>query len=111
MATQVTEIIDIELMDGSQLTLRPLKISLLRDFMKEFQKIGDEKIAEDNLKSMDLLLDCAVIAMRQYNPELADKTKLQDVIDLPTIYKVIEIAAGIKLNDPNALAAALGGTT
>jgi inhibitor of KinA sporulation pathway (predicted exonuclease) len=111
MATQVTEIIDIELMDGTQLTLRPLKISLLRDFMKEFEKIGDEKIAEDNLKSMDLLLNCAVIAMRQYNPELASKEKLQDVIDLPTIYKVIELAAGIKLNDPNALAAALGGTT
>lgn len=110
MATQVYEIIDIELMDGTQLTLRPLKISLLRDFMKEFEKIGDEKIAEDNLKSMDLLLNCAVIAMRQYNPELATKEKLQDVIDLPTIYKVIEIAAGIKLNDPNALAAALGGT-
>lgn len=110
MATQVYEIIDIELMDGTQLTLRPLKISLLRDFMKEFEKIGDEKIAEDNLKSMDLLLNCAAIAMRQYNPALADKEKLQDVIDLPTIYKVIEVAAGIKLNDPNALAAALGGT-
>jgi hypothetical protein len=59
---------------------------------------------------MDLLLNCAAIAMKQYNPELAVKEKLQEVIDLPTIYKVIEIAAGIKLNDPNALAAALGGT-
>jgi hypothetical protein len=59
---------------------------------------------------MDLLLDCAVIAMKQYKPEIADKTKLEDLIDLPTVYKVIEVAAGIKLNDPNALAAALVGT-
>jgi len=110
MATQVYEVLELELMDGSAITVRPLKISLLRDFMKEFQKIGDEKIAEDNLKSMDLLLDCAAIAMRQYNPDLADKVKLQEVIDLPTIYKIIEVASGIKLNDPNALAAALVGT-
>jgi hypothetical protein len=48
--------------------------------------------------------------MKQYKPEIADKTKLEDLIDLPTVYKVIEVAAGIKLNDPNALAAALVGT-
>jgi hypothetical protein len=110
MATQVYEVLELELMDGSAITVRPLKISLLRDFMKEFQKIGDEKISEDNIKSMNLLLDCAAIAMKQYNPDLADKAKLEEVIDLPTIYKIIEVASGIKLNDPNALAAALAGT-
>ena len=109
MATAVYEIVEIELMDGSTISMRPLKISLLRDFMKEFQKISDEKIAEDNIKSMNLLLECAVIAMKQYKPELATKEALEEVIDLPSIYKVIEIAAGIKLNDPNALAAALVG--
>lgn len=110
MATQVYEVIELELMDGSAITVRPLKISLLRDFMKEFQKIGDEKISEDNIESMNLLLDCAAIAMKQYNPDLADKAKLEEVIDLPTIYKIIEVASGMKLNDPNALAAALAGT-
>jgi len=109
MATSVYEVVEIELQDGTKLELKPLKIKVLREFMKEFQKIGDEKIAEDNIKSMDLLLDCAVIAMKQYNEELASKDKLEDLIDLPTIYKVIEVAAGIKLNDPNALAAALVG--
>ena len=48
--------------------------------------------------------------IKQYNPEIATKEKLEDVIDLPTVYKIIEVAAGIKLNDPNALAAALVGT-
>jgi hypothetical protein len=110
MATTVYEIVDVELLDGSSITMKPLKIALLREFMKEFEKISDQKIAEDNIKSMDLLLDCAVIAMKQYKPELAEKEKLEEVIDLPTIYKVIEIAAGIKLNDPNVLAAALAGT-
>lgn len=109
MATSIYETVEVEFIDGTKVSMRPLKISLLRDFMKEFQKIGDEKIAEDNIKSMDLLLDCAVIAMRQYNPDLATKEQLEEIVDLPTIYKIIEVAAGIKLNDPNALAAALAG--
>jgi len=58
---------------------------------------------------MDLLLNCAVIAMKQYNEDLAEKDKLEEIVDLPTVYKIIEVAAGIKLNDPNALAAALAG--
>jgi hypothetical protein len=109
MATSVYEVVEIELQDGTKVSMRPLKIKHLRDFMKEFEKISDEKIAADNIKSMDLLLDCAVIAMKQYNEEFATKEKLEDVVDLPTIYKIIEVAAGIKLNDPNALAAALVG--
>jgi hypothetical protein len=111
MATQVYETVDVELMDGTVLSLRPLKISLLREFMAEFQKISDEEISSDNIKSMDLLLDCAVIAMKQYNPDVATKEQLEDLIDMPTVYKVIEVASGIKLNDPNALAAALVGAT
>jgi hypothetical protein len=110
MATSVYEVVEVELLDGSTISMKPLKISLLRDFMKEFQKISDPKIAEDNIKSMDLLLSCATIAMKQYSPELATKEQLEEIMDLPTVYKVIEVAAGIKLNDPNALAAALVGT-
>jgi hypothetical protein len=110
MATSVYEVVEVELLDGSSVSMKPLKISLLRDFMKDFSKISDPKIAEDNVKSMDVLLNCAVIAMKQYNVELATKEVLEELIDLPTVYKVIEVAAGIKLNDPNALAAALAGT-
>ena len=110
MATSVFEPVEIELQDGTKITMAPLKITLLREFMKEFQKISDPKIAEDNIKSMDLLVSCAAIAMRQYNVELSDPVKFEQIIDLPTVYKIIEVAAGIKLNDPNALAAALVGT-
>lgn len=106
MATSVYEIVEIELIDGTKLTLRPLKISLLRKFMKNFQKLENVEIASDNDKSMDLLLDCVAISMEQYKPELAVKEKLEEVIDLPTIYKIIEIASGVKLNDPNLIAAA-----
>ena len=108
MATSVYEVVNIELLDGTQLSLRPLKISILREFMKTFEKISD--VAEDNVKSMDVLLECVQVAMKQYKPELADKAKLEDIIDLPSIYKIIEVASGITFNgdSPNLLTAGPG---
>jgi hypothetical protein len=93
MATTISEEKVIKLLDGTDLTVRPLKISLLRTFMKKFVAIQD--VAEDNDKSMDLLLDCVMIAMEQFNPDLAkDKAKLEEILDLPTVYKIVEEASG-----------------
>ncbi len=89
--------------------MRPLKIALLREFMDKFNNLGD--IATDNNKSMDLLVDCVQIAMKQYEPKLSeDKKTLEDILDLPTVYKIIEVASGMKLNDPNLMGAGLVGT-
>ena len=93
MATTINEEKTITLFDGSEVTIRPLKISLLRDFMKKFEQI--QKVAEDNDKSMNLLMECVQIAMRQYKPEIADDLKkLEENIDLPTVYKIVEEASG-----------------
>lgn len=92
MATTINEEKTVELFDGTKITIRPLKISLLRDFMKKFEKISE--VAEDNDKSMNLLMECVQIAMKQYNPELADVKKLEDLVDLPTVYKIVEEASG-----------------
>ena len=64
MAT-ATEDKTVTLIDGTKIKVRPLKISLLRTFMKKFEDIS--KVAEDNEKSMDLLMDCVQIAMQQYD--------------------------------------------
>jgi len=93
MATTVHESKELTLMDGTKISVRPLKISLLRPFMKKFE--GVAAVAEDNEKSMTLLVECAQIAMQQYKPELADDiTKLEDLLDLPTVYKIVEAASG-----------------
>lgn len=92
MATTINEEKTVELFDGTKITIRPLKISLLRDFMKKFEKISE--VAEDNDKSMNLLMECVQIAMKQYNPELADVKKLEELVDLPTVYKIVEEASG-----------------
>ncbi len=109
MATTVYETTDIELLDGTKIAMRPLKISLLREFMKKFADIAE--VVDDNDKSMDVLLDCVQIAMKQYAPDLAvDRDGLEDSIDLPTVYKVVGAASGIKFDDTGNLTAGLPGT-
>jgi inhibitor of KinA sporulation pathway (predicted exonuclease) len=88
----------IDLIDGTKISVRPLKISLLRPFMKKFEGIAN--VANDNDKSMNLLMECVQIAMQQYNPELAKDVKaLEENIDLPTVYKIVEEASGVKLGE------------
>ena len=102
MSTTVHEAEKVKLIDGTEITVRPLKISLLRPFMKKFE--GVAKVAEDNEKSMTLLVECVQIAMQQYKPELAeDKEALEENLDLPTVYKIVEEASGIKLSDASLL--------
>ncbi len=97
MATTVQEEKEITLIDGTKIKIRPLKISLLRQFMKKFEGLAE--VQEDNDKSMTLLIECVQIAMQQYKPELADVKKLEEIIDLPTVYKVIEAASGVPITD------------
>lgn len=92
----------VVLIDGTKVSLRPLKISLLRPFMKKFE--GLAAVAEDNEKSMNILMECVAIAMKQYKPELAEKSKeLEENIDLPTVYKIVEAASGVNLQDTSLL--------
>ena len=98
MSTEVYEEKTIKLIDGTEIKVRPLKISLLRPFMKKFEGIAE--VAEDNDKSMSILMDCVQIAMKQYKPELAEDLKaLEDNLDLPTVYKIVEEASGVKLSE------------
>lgn len=98
MATTTYEAETLTLIDGSTISVRPLKISLLKPFMKKFE--GVAAVAEDNEKSIALLLECVAIAMQQYNPALAtDPIKLEEVLDLPTVYKIVEAASGVTLGN------------
>jgi hypothetical protein len=92
----------ITLMDGTELIARPLKLSLLRPFMAKFTLLSEA--ADDNEKSMDILLECAQIALKQYKPELAeDKAALEELLDLPTVYQIIDVASGLQNSDAGAL--------
>lgn len=102
MATKSDNTDTVELIDGTKVAVRPLKISLLREFLKKFE--GVTAVADNNEKSMDILIECVQIAMQQYKPELAKDIKaLEENIDLPTVYKIVEAASGVKLQDTSLL--------
>lgn len=98
MTTTVYQEKIVTLIDGTEIKVRPLKISLLRSFMKKFE--GIQAVAEDNEKSISLLMECVQIAMKQYKPDIAEDIKaLEENLDLPTVYQIVEEASGVKLSD------------
>lgn len=93
---------ELSLIDGTKFEIKPLKISLLKPFMEQFTKL--QEVAEDNTKSMDVLIDCVQIAFKQYLPAVADNREaIEENLDLPTVYKIIDAASGMQLSDTTGL--------
>jgi hypothetical protein len=96
MATRVYDKKQFSLVDGTVISASPLKIKYLREFLDEFETI---KKATTDDESISVLVNCALISMKQYAPHIKTVDELEDNLDLPTIYEVIDIAAGIKINE------------
>jgi hypothetical protein len=96
MATSVYNKKKFSLVDGTVISAAPLKIKYLREFLEEFDTI---KKATTDDQSISVLVNCALISMQQYAPHIKTVDELEDNLDLPTIYEVIDIAAGIKINE------------
>jgi len=111
MATEIYNSGTIRLVDGTSLYITPLKIKYLRQFMDEFNSVKNSIDEQDIISS---LANCILIAMQQYCPEIKTIDVLEDSVDLPTIYRILNLSAGIKLgseaedvdenapNDPDA---------
>jgi hypothetical protein len=96
MATEIYKKDKIFLIDGIEVEIMPLKIKYLREFMHIFEKISN---AKDDDEAIQVLLECSFVCMKQYYPSLSKNiNEFEESVDLPTIYKIIDIAAGIKIN-------------
>jgi len=95
MATTIYTTKTIHLVDGEELFITPLKIKYLRQFMEAFELV---KFAEDDMDAIRALAECARICMKQYYPQIKTIEDLEDNVDLPTIYTILDVAAGIKIN-------------
>lgn len=116
MATTVYEQTEIALQDGTRVTLKPLAIGRLRRFMKVWESFKD--VTDENDISLDIFVECSGIALegelsdvvpnRFDNKKMTEEYReyLEEVLDMDTIYKIMEVCGGMKLNDPNLLAAA-----
>jgi hypothetical protein len=110
LATTVYDIVEIELADGSNITLKPLPIKQLKKFMTVIRSIDTKEDATED-DAMDVFIQAAMICLEVFKPELSkDVEKFESVIEIPTMMKILEVCGGLKLTDPNLLGAALVGT-
>jgi hypothetical protein len=96
MATTIYKNKIINLVDGTELEINPLKIKYLREFMEAFEYV---KKSKNDDEAVGHLVECVRITMKQYYPGInLTKSDVEDSLDMPTIYTVLDISAGIKIN-------------
>jgi hypothetical protein len=96
MATTIYTTKEITLFDETSIEIIPLKIKYLREFMDAFENIKNSKSDDE---SMAVLVECVRICMKQYYPKISKSVEdVEDYLDMPSIYKILDIAAGIKIN-------------
>jgi hypothetical protein len=89
----------VTLVDKTEVYMTPLKIKYLREFMQVFETLGS---ANDEDETISVLLDCVRIAMKQYYPSIKTIEDVEDNLDIKGLYKVLEAAAGIKINEESS---------
>lgn len=123
MATRVYNEEEISLQSGDDVVLKPLVVGRLRRFMDAWAKFADVKKDDEGF---NVFINCAGIALEEnfkgkfdaLKATPAEKEKgeylspeykefLEDTLDLESIYRILDIAGGIKLNDPKMIEAAL----
>jgi hypothetical protein len=95
MATTIYESGTVHLIDGTELYITPLKLKYLREFMKAFEQV---KTAVGDDAAISALAECARVCMKQFYPSIKTIEDLEDSVNLPTIYKILDICADIKIN-------------
>jgi hypothetical protein len=96
MATNVYQSKNIKLINGEELEIIPLKIKYLREFMEAFKNV---KKSKNDDEAIEFLVECVRISMKQFYPKISkNKLDVEDSFDMPTIYTILDISAGIKIN-------------
>ena len=96
MATTIYKSEIVYLFDGTELEIVPLKIKYLREFMQAFENVKGTKNDDEAIAA---LVECVRICMKQYYPTISGTTDdVENNIDMPTIYKVLDVSAGIRIN-------------
>ncbi len=114
MANTVYNVEEVELQDGTLVKLRPSNIATLRKTQKILDKLvelGKQDASEseampDADEAVTLLVQMAAISLKSQVPAIANQEDAEELLDMDTIYKVIEVCMGVKLNDPKLTEAA-----
>ena len=97
MATEIYKTGIIYLVDGTELEISPLKIKYLRRFMDDFEGV---RSAQGDIEAISALAVCGMNCMKQYMPSISNSIEdFEDAIDLKNIYRLLDYAAGIKVDE------------
>lgn len=97
MATEIYKIHKAYLFDGTEIEISPLKIKYLKQVMDVFSFV--KNVSNDD-EAISLLIECVRICMKQYYPQISNTMEdVEENVDMPTVHKILEIAAGIKINE------------
>jgi hypothetical protein len=97
MATEIYKTGIVFSVDGTELEISPLKIKYLRRFMEAFE---DVRAAKNDIEAISALAVCGAICMKQFKPEISTSVEVfEDNFDIKTVYKILEYAAGINVNE------------
>jgi len=110
VANRIYTIEDITLQGWEDEKGQPKTIRIFPLAIKKFRKLAEilDKFSKEEYKDVafiDVLMEGAAFCMQTFCPELSDANILSDYLDWPTLEHILEIAGGIKLNDPNLQAA------
>lgn len=111
MATKVYDTVELELENGEVVLIKPLPIKALRKFMDVISQAGADE-AESETQLMDTFIEACTLCLKALHPVMFEKmtqADIEELVTLPTIMKILEVAGGLKTTDPNLLGAAVVG--
>lgn len=130
IATEVYDKLEVKLLDGQEVELLPLSIKNLRKFMKMWNDHMNNMNEVLNTKSdnadipalteidvtemqFDVWIKMCALCLPQLKGTHTDAkfiAYLEDVLDEKTVYKVLDVCGGLRLNtDPNLNPAQMPG--
>jgi hypothetical protein len=83
------------LMDGTEVTVRPLPIKALRTFMETWSQMEkfDKEATEVDL--VNVFFECAYIVVSQFNEDVTME-QLEESLDMKTMEQILELGGGIQ---------------
>lgn len=87
------------------IVIRPLVIKQFRRVAKVLDNITNPDEEHKDAVVVDILLEATAIAMETFEPKLSKVEDLENYVDMATMEHILNVATGVKLNDPNQMTA------
>lgn len=99
MASKVYDVVTLELQNGDEIEIKPLPIKRLRRFMTIIEQMNDES-SEKSM--MDILVEATAVVLEKKYPHIAhNQDELEELLDIPTMNKILEVAGGLDMSNDN----------